>query len=732
MNSVLARAVRIAIVATLGTSADASVAQDTDNALVLTEVTVTAQRTSTSLQDVPISVTALSAEDIDRRQITNTLDVISKVPNLVGSNNVGLGSATAFFLRGVGQDESLSTSDPAIGTYVDGVYIARQINNNAFLYDMDRIEVLRGPQGTLYGRNTSGGAVKVITRKPEDELKGYIDLAYGDYDAYTGRAMINAPISDTLSLRLNGFVLGQDESYIKNLTTKEEIWAPEGSGARAQLRFRPNDDVDFTLAAEYADEEGTGLTGSDFARNTDRNLFTVVSGLRDQFAETDQTAVTLGGTFKLGSVTVESITGWRDLNQRFLLDLSDAAPSQYILPHKSNHKQLSQEFLFSGEAGRVDWLAGIFYMDEKNRSDIGDELFLFGGAVAANFRRDLRNANESYGIFAEATFNLDEQWAFTLGGRQTEERKTVNNTQYFVAPGGGPRNVGGNNYPGVPGSLIPLWSNTQILANGTPTKLDFSEFTPKLAVQYRANDDLLAYASYTEGFKSGGWNARVTDVRDFVDFAPETVKSIEFGLKSEWMEDRVRANLTYFQADYDDFIITALNDAGRFVTVNAAEVKIDGFEVELAFVAADGLDFFASLGTMDNAYKKLVGADFPKTNQVKRTPEMSYQVGFNWDVAVPGLGGSFVTTGSFSHQDEYYNGLKNAAVELAPAIDLLDLSVSYRPDNSRWALTASCKNCGNEEYFHSTLNFGTLGFATQFPGLPRTWRLGFRYNFGAL
>ena len=719
MNPVLARAVRIAI-ATLGaTAATVSVAQNTGNELVLAEVTVTAQRTSASLQDVPISVTALSAEDIDRQQINNTLDVISKVPNLVGSNNVGLGSATSFFLRGVGQDESLATSDPAIGTYVDGVYIARQINNNAFLYDMDRIEVLRGPQGTLYGRNTSGGAVKVITRKPEDELKGYVDLAYGDYDAYTGRAMINAPISDTLSLRLNGFVLGQDEGYITNLTTKEEIWAPEGYGARAQLRFQPNDDVDFTLAVEYADEEGTGLTGSDFARNTDRNLFTVVSGLRDQFAETDQTAVTLGGTFKLGSVTVESITGWRDLNQRFLLDLSDAAPSQYILPHKSNHEQLSQEFVFSGDAGRVDWLAGIFYMDEKNRSDIGDELFLFGGAVAANFRRDLRNDNESYGIF-------------TAGGRQTEEKKTVNNTQFFVLPGGGARNVGGNNYPGVPGGLVPLWGNPEILANGEPTKLEFSEFTPKLAVQYRVSDDLLTYASYTEGFKSGGWNARVTDVRDFVAFEPETVKSMELGLKSEWLDDRLRANFTYFQADYDDFIISALNEAGRFVTVNAAEVGIDGFEVELAFVAADGLDFFASLGTMDNEYKKIVGADFPKSNQVKRTPEMSYQLGFNWDVALPGLGGSLITTGSFSHQDEYYNGLKNAAVELAPAIDLFDLSVGYRPDSGRWALTASCKNCSNEEFYHSTLNFGTLGFATQFPGLPRTWKLGFRYNFGAL
>jgi iron complex outermembrane receptor protein len=249
--------------------------------------------------------------------------------------------------------------------------------------------------------------------------------------------------------------------------------------------------------------------------------------------------------------------------------------------------------VFSGDAGRIDWLAGIFYMDEKNRSDIGDELFLFGGAVAANFRRDLRNDNESYGIFAEATFNLNDQWSLTAGGRQTEEKKTVNNTQYFVAPGGGPRNVGGNNYPGVPGNLVRLWGNPEILANGTPTKLDFSEFTPKFAVQYRHSDDLLTYASYTEGFKSGGWNARVTDVRDFVDFQPETVKSIELGMKSEWMDDRLRANLTYFQADYDDFIVTALNDAGRFVTVNAAEVKIDGFEVELAFVATDGLDFSA-------------------------------------------------------------------------------------------------------------------------------------------
>jgi iron complex outermembrane recepter protein len=365
----LTRAVRIVLATVGATACAAAMAQEpAGGAPVLTEITVTAQRTAASLQDVPISVTALGAEDIQRQQITSTLDVISKVPNLVGSNNVGLGSATAFFLRGVGQDESLSTSDPAVGTYVDGVYIARQINNNSYLYDVDRIEVLRGPQGTLYGRNTSGGAVKVMTTRPGDQLAGYVDLSYGDYDSYAARGMINAPISDTLSFRLNGFVLGQDEGYIRNLTTGEEIWAPEGYGARAQLRFRPNDDVDFTLAVEYADEEGTGLTGSDFNRNTDRDYFTVVSGLPGQFAETDQIGVTLGGTFMLGSVTVESITGWRDLNQRFLLDLSDDAPPQYVLPHDSNHKQIRSSSFPATPARSTGWPASSTWTRRTSRT----------------------------------------------------------------------------------------------------------------------------------------------------------------------------------------------------------------------------------------------------------------------------------------------------------------------------------------------------------------------------
>ena len=703
--------------------------QASNTGRVLEEIVVSAQRTEESLQDVPISVTALGEDDLERRQIISTLDLISQVPNLVGSNNVGLGSATSFFLRGVGQDESIATSDPAVGTYIDGVYIARQINNNSYLYDVARIEVLRGPQGTLYGRNTSGGAVRVITTKPEDELKGYLDLSYGDYDRYSVKAMLNAPFTDALSFRLNGFALGQDEGFIKSLTTGKEYWAPEGFGGRGQLRYNPSDAVDITLLIDYADEEGTEVIGSDFNRNTDKDFFTVVSGLEGQFAETDQLGVTLNMEFAVGDMTLESITGWRDLNQTYLIDLSDDAVPQYVLPHDSNHKQVSQEFTLSATSGKLDWLAGVFYMKEENSSTVGDELFLFGGAVAGNFRKTLDNDAESYAIFAQGTYNLTDHFAITLGGRYTEEDKSVDVVQYVVIPG--PATGGGGDFPGADGTLLPLWDTSDIKAAGTPSNVTFSEFTPKVAFEYRQSEDLLWYASYTEGFKSGGWNARVTDPLDFVLFNPETVKSYEAGLKSELFDNRLRANLTLYRADYDDFIITALNEDGRFVTINAAETRIQGVEAELMFRATDSLDLFGNLGTMDNEYRKLVGADFPITNEIKRTPEISYLLGFNWSIPVPALGGGFFTTATFSHQDEYYGGLKNDPVELSEAIDLIDFLVGYGPDDGRWTLEGSCKNCSDEEYHHSTLNFGTLGFATQFPGLPRIWQLRFRYNFGA-
>jgi iron complex outermembrane receptor protein len=191
---------------------------DTLEEFALEEVIVTAQRREAELQSVPIAISAFTETELDRRQIVSTLDLIRNVPNLVGSNNVGLSSATSLFLRGVGQDESISSQDPAVGTYVDGVYVARQIANNAYLYDIERIEVLRGPQGTLFGRNTSGGAINIITRKPSENVEGEFEGSYGSFESYSLKGRFNAPLSDKVYLNGSIFTAQMDKGYQRNVT----------------------------------------------------------------------------------------------------------------------------------------------------------------------------------------------------------------------------------------------------------------------------------------------------------------------------------------------------------------------------------------------------------------------------------------------------------------------------------------------------------------------------------
>ena len=273
------------------------------------------------------------------------------------------------------------------------MYIARQIANNTLLYDVDRIEVLRGPQGTLYGRNTSGGAVKIITKRPGADFGGHVNAGYEwEYNRYQFDASLNVPFTDTLFGQLSAVTMKQEDGFIKNVATGQDAWKPETNGARAQLRWAPSDAADLTASFEYMKDQGEEVIGSDPSDRATNGgkLFVVNSGLSGQFAEATNKAFTLNGVFKFGGATPESITGVRDLDQAFFTDVSDKAPTPfYTIPHSSNHKQFSQEFTLSGTAGSIDWLGGIFYMNEENHSFIGDELFLFGGAVAGNFMRDL-------------------------------------------------------------------------------------------------------------------------------------------------------------------------------------------------------------------------------------------------------------------------------------------------------------------------------------------------------
>jgi len=703
----------------------------------LEEITVTAERVSASLQSVPVSVTALTATDLESKQILNTLDLVRQVPNLSGSNNVGLGTATSFFLRGVGQDESIATSDPAVGTYIDGVYVARQIANNTLLYDVDRIEVLRGPQGTLYGRNTSGGAVKIITKKPTSTFEGHVDAGYEfEYNRYQVDASVNVPLTDSLFGQVAAVSMRQNDGFIHNVATGQEAWAPQTNGVRGQLRWAPGDAADITASVEWVKDSGEEVIGSD---PTDRaamhqDLYTVSSGLPNQFAQAISRAFTLNGLFKFGAVQLESITGVRDLDQGFFTDVSDKAPVPfYAIPNLSNHRQYSQEFTLSGKLASLDWLAGLFYMKEENRSFVGDQLFLFGGLVAGNFMRDLRNDTDSYAGFTQLTWHATDALSLTAGGRYTHEKKTVSVDEYIVLPIVLPGTIpdyAPAAYPGAHGPLLLAYDTADVAANGTDIRPTYSQFTPKLGVDYQLTPDVLGFVSWTKGFKSGGWNSRVTDARDFVNVKPEKVRSTEVGIKSEWFNRAVRANLTYYRADYTDFIVTAINPAtGGFVTVNAAGMRSQGVEAELAWQVSSMLTLFADGGTIDAKYTRLSpDVEFPITNQVKRSPKFSGAIGYNAHIPIPI--GALISNLTFSHQNRYYGDVDNSGPALAPATNLTDFSIGYEAPQATWQVVASCKNCSNQQYFHSTLNFGTLGFATQFPGVPRQFFLTARYNFG--
>ncbi len=701
----------------------------------LEEIVVTAQKRSESMQDVPISIQVFSADEIERLNIRNTIDLVRNVPNMIGINNVGLPQAASYFLRGVGQDESISSLDPAVGTFVDGVYISRQIANNARLYDVDSVEVLRGPQGTLYGRNTSGGAIRIITQKPHDHNEGFIDLAYGEYDTKEVTGKVNLAISDNLFLKVTAFYLDQSDGFLQNVTLNRDQWTQEATGARVQVLYSPSERFEALLTYEHSDDDTGGIVGANaLSACCSDDVYQVESGLVNTWAGTNLDAYSLKATWDLDNMQVDLIMARRNLNHNFMNDYSDQVIPAYIIPNDSDHMQESAELNFSGEGreGAVRWAAGASYYDDDNDVTFGDGLCLFGCAVEATFWRDMTNVTKTRAVYADVAFDINDQWTLTVGGRHTDDSRVMTVQQYLDV---NPlkirdRNQGNfldrSGYIQIPGVTF---GTADVVALGTPDRFDISEITSRVIIEYNPTDSIMVYASVADSFKGGGWAARVTSAVDFKGLTPEFVDSREFGMKSQWLNDTLRFNITYFDSDYKDLQVTALDQVtGAFVYSNKADASVDGIEAEIVYAPRDNLTVFANLGTLNGNYTDVrPGAEGLMTKELKRTPDLSYRLGvlYDQDIATGEINLSVV----LNHEDEYYTNQNNTAYGLRPSADTLDLNVTYRPSDANWRVTAGCTNCADEERWNSTLDFGSLGFATQFQDLPRMWRVSFRYDY---
>ena len=762
----------------------------------LAEVVVSAQRRTEDLQIVPIAITAISAAQLQSAAATDALDVVQFVPNMFGVNNTGLGTANAYSIRGLSNTESLATVDAPVGTYADEVFVARQNANNLSLFDVDHVEVLRGPQGTLFGRNTTGGAVSIIYRKPAPELDGYVEAGFGEYSERFFRASVNVPLSATFLTKVSGFYI-KDDGYVSNLTTGQTLNGNSDKGIRLAVRWLPSAAVTWDLAADYIDQEALNILNypdsnnhrvSMTGLNTDFSWYPAVySGPKSNYPLENQiysNSITSNLAWTTGIGTINFITGWRDLRQNFFIDFfdsplpvqQDAGPNggQFVIANEGRHTQFSQEIKLNGVAldQRLTYVTGLYYLDEMNTTDLGQGFFLPNGNVPDGFcqpdtvpvcsiptatagqyvtsvvpffyDRVLYNTTHSLAIYGQGDYKLTDPLTLTLGGRFTQETKSIEYTSHS------------NPYA----AAINQFNTADMIAAGIPTKQTADVFTPRVALRYDFNPDVNMYVSATRGFKGGGWNARSSTAALTLPFSPETTWSYELGMRSEWLDHRVRANLTGFYSDTSDYqLISAYVLPGGggdvFITGNYAGLEVYGVEAELAAAPIEGLTLFANLGWQQGKYKDLSSS---VADQQQRCLAQLAAGGTVAGGTAPDCGNGIITQ-SGSIAEPFYLPrhsikagvsyvIRLGAVSLTPSASLENLG-AYEMETANlpgsfvdgyttwsaglelsgggarqsWRVSANCSNCSNRAVQAAELP------PTVYYQDPRRWSVRFQYKF---
>ena len=718
---------------------------------MIEEVIVTAQRRAESVQEVPIAVSAYSDQQLRTLQVTEALDMTRLVPNLIGSNNTGLGSANVYSLRALNNTESIATFDPPVGSYVDDIFISRQNANNFALFDIDRIEVLRGPQGTLFGRNTTGGAVNVILKKPAEEMGGYVELGLGRFSQVRFRGSVDLPLQDNLLVKLSAYAY-DDDGYVENRTTDEDgINYEKNIGLRAALRWL-GESVTWDAAVAYVDSEHANLLNFHDPDTDDRYTLT---GLRsDQAPPWPHPMHGAKASFPLGNwvnslsiySNIEAETRWGTLNvitgQRFLdhdfsLDfLNFPGPvGGFSIANIGQHDQFTQEIKLTGstENGMLDYVTGIFYINEQNETDFADSYGVFGLLLAD---RVLENDTDALAAYLQVDYHASEQLTLTGGVRWTDETKDIAYTPNPTWPHG--------------------FGSADIAALGYPLEQNATIMTPRIALEYDVNDDLMLYVSATRGFKSGGWNARGTNAAAIEVFGPEKVWSYEGGMRSDWMDNRLRLNVTVFRTDVTDFqlpsaVYDPVTNAPTFSTRNYASLENQGLEVELTAVPLDGLTVFFNLGTQDAEYAELnpsivtqlglcaqdlaagvptvtspycgagVVNDKGEVADPVRSPDYTLTAGAIYEIAIAD-GWELAPSAYVYRLGKHSIGSSGRPEQLSDGYSVVNAAVTLRNLDGDWSISAECQNCSDRVQ-------GTSHFIGLYLQDPRTWAVNFRKDF---
>jgi iron complex outermembrane receptor protein len=823
----------------------------TTSAQTLEEVIVTATKREVDVQKVPIAVSAFTSETLKAKAVTDIHSLTNLTPNVnldASSPFSGDTSVLSASIRGIGQDDFAFNLDPGVGVYLDGVFLARTIGANQNLLDVDRVEILKGPQGTLFGRNTIGGAINIVTHVPGKETSFRAEATGGSYSRTDIGFTADLPISDSLLSTITvssqerdgyqdvipypaGTPLGDIPFVVDpiNAYPKAGHDSAESNGGknlqvvRGKLLWLASDNLEVTFTADYQHQDqpstpatilsvnttpanifgfiyntcistpeadlnagnapifgprwnttdglcsaranttpelgasgGASLGGAGFVSMTGSNLLsdaprifwdfastdtgdidkTYANGV--SFAKNDVWGTSLTADWDLGEdTTFKSISGYRQIKWSVGIDL-DGTPEQIQeVTDNQNQYQFSQEFQLLGQlfGDRLDYVAGLYYF--KENGFVHDFVPFQGLLYVYDYQNDVDT--ESYAGFLHLDFHVTDRFTATLGGRYNDEKKKfiggqadLNGFTYKISgcidpegearlfldpnipPGVTCQQALGFPVPGQPFRYFPADQQEQT----------FTEFTPEVGIQYQFTDDVMAYAKYSEGFKSGGWTTRLSNpITDgtFAEFKPEHAKSSEVGLKTVLLDDRLLVNTAIFFTDYEDIQLNFQEGASP-VLRNAGKAELKGAEIESQAVLGGGFGFTLAAGYIDAEYTEVTAIGITTDSEIPKTPEYKINFGPTLDI------GNVRIAVDYTYTDEMVNDSLNTEDLKRPAVENLNAAIRYMSPSGQFEFVVGGTNLTDERYLVTGSINEAAGEHVGTYSRPREWYATVRYR----
>ncbi|WP_100914640.1 TonB-dependent receptor [Pseudoalteromonas spongiae] len=712
-------AVSGAVLLALATPTFANQQENGEKKAELERIQVTARKTVENLQQVPVAVTSIGATELAEKGIAELIEVQQFSPNTTLQRSRGTNSTITAFIRGVGQQDPLWGYEPGVGIYIDDVYLARPQGAVLDLLDVERVEVLRGTQGTLYGKNTIGGAIKYVTKEMSGDPTFNVSASVGSYNQRDIKLTGQYPlIQDTLYVGVGYANLNRDgfgeylQSDLPNQDT--ENYNKEVEAARVTLEWHANDDLFFRLNWDKTDDTSNAKGGYRLLPSllTDAP---VPNSVYDSYTslptwnKVELEGYSLLANWDLTDATsVKYVASKRESYSPTNIDFDNTPLRIFDVPAVYDDNQTSHELQLNHAGENYKLVSGLYYYDGESCGQFEAILEVLGNAISfPGLTREVSGCNNSSSkaAYIQGSYYFNQQWSATLGARYTQDEKEANVNNGLVFETVYPYSGWIPGYERPTGELVP-----EVLNDNE----DWSRFTPRLGVEYQHSDDMMFFASYAQGFKSGTYNPRATTAEPAAN--PEIVDSFELGMKSEW-NNNLRANITLFSLLHKDRQYISILPGETSADLNQRLGNIgrsesQGIEAEFTYVATDSLNFNASIGYIDAEFTEVIdtdpetGEEFDKSDQfdIANTPDLTFNLRF--DYSIESTFGDFVVNGNYYHRGDYVL-FEEASLLSQDAYGLVNLGVTWYSNDGHWSASLTGKNLTDEEYLVGGYQFVT-------------------------